>query len=92
MEGSRRFPPPWRIDKQALACVYSRDNEAEARQAKTADEARRIAITSRGSQSCSGKRIATSNVPIPLGKHQPSYLSIAPKFAWDANALALNRA
>jgi hypothetical protein len=31
---------------QALACVYSRENEAEARQAKvlTADEARRIAV------------------------------------------------
>ena len=55
---SRRFPPPWRADKipggfvvrdangQALACVYSRDSEAEALQAKvlTKDEARRIAI------------------------------------------------
>ena len=54
----RRFPAPWRADKvpggyvvrdangQALAYVYSRDNEAEARQAKmlTKDEARRIAI------------------------------------------------
>ena len=38
-EPSRRFPPPWRVDKipggyivrdangQALACVYSRENE-----------------------------------------------------------------
>ena len=57
-EPSRRFPPPWRVDKipgghvvrdangQALAYVYSRENEAEARQAKvlTADEGRRIAI------------------------------------------------
>jgi hypothetical protein len=45
-EPPRRFPPPWRVDKipggyivrdangQALACVYSRENEAEARQAK----------------------------------------------------------
>jgi hypothetical protein len=55
---SRRFPPPWRADKipggyvvrdangQALAHIYSRDNEAEARQAKmlTNDEARRIAV------------------------------------------------
>ena len=55
---SRRFPPPWRADKmpggyvvrdangQALAYVYSRDSEADARQAKvlTNDEARRIAI------------------------------------------------
>jgi K+/H+ antiporter YhaU regulatory subunit KhtT len=57
-DGSRRFPP-WRADKipggyvirdangQALAYIYSRDNEAEARQAKvlTTDEARRIAAT-----------------------------------------------
>jgi hypothetical protein len=53
----RRFPTPWRAEKitggyvvydatgQALAYLYSRENEAEARQAKvlTADEARRIA-------------------------------------------------
>ena len=57
-DASRRFPPPWRADKisggyvvrdangQAIAYIYSRENEAEARQAKmlTADEARRIAI------------------------------------------------
>ena len=57
-EGSRRFPPPWRADRtphgyvvrdangQELAYIYSRENEAEARQAKvlTKDEARRIAI------------------------------------------------
>ena len=61
-EGSRRFPPPWRADRtphgyvvrdangQELAYIYSRENEAEARQAKvlTADEARRIAIKMRG--------------------------------------------
>jgi hypothetical protein len=55
---SRRFPAPWRAEPipggyvvrdatgQALAYLYSRDNEAEARQAKvlTKDEARRIAI------------------------------------------------
>ena len=55
---SRRFPAPWRTDKmpggyvirdangQALAYTYSRDSEADARQAKmlTNDEARRIAI------------------------------------------------
>ena len=54
----RRFPPPWQADKiaggyvvrdangQALAYIYSRDNEDEARQAKvlTKDEARRIAV------------------------------------------------
>jgi hypothetical protein len=56
--GCRRFPPPWRVDKipgdyvirdttrQALAYLYSRENEAEARQAKvlTKDEARRIGV------------------------------------------------
>ena len=56
-EPPRRFPPPWRADKipggyvvrdtngQELAYIYSRENEAEARQAKvlTKDEARRIA-------------------------------------------------
>jgi hypothetical protein len=55
---SRRFPPPWRAAKipggyvvrdangQALVYLYSRDNEAEALQAKvlTKDEARRSAI------------------------------------------------
>jgi hypothetical protein len=55
---TRRFPPPWRAEPipggyvvrdakgQALAYLYSRDNEAEARQAKvlTKDEARRIAV------------------------------------------------
>ena len=58
MTTTRRFPPPWRADKiaggyvvrdangQALVYVYSRENEAEALQAKvlTADETRRIAI------------------------------------------------
>jgi hypothetical protein len=57
MPEPRRFPPPWHADKmpggyvvrdatgQALAYLYSRDSEADARQAKTlkADEARRIA-------------------------------------------------
>jgi hypothetical protein len=57
-DGSRRFPLPWRADKmpggyvvrdangQALAYLYSRDNDADARQAKvlTSDEARRIAV------------------------------------------------
>ena len=55
---TRRFPAPWRADKmpggyvvrdangQALVYVYSRENEAEALQAKvlTADEARRVAV------------------------------------------------
>jgi hypothetical protein len=55
---NRRFPAPWRADKMpggyvvrdanglAFVYVYSRENEAEALQAKvlTADEARRMAI------------------------------------------------
>jgi hypothetical protein len=58
MVNDRRFPAPWRADKiaggyvvrdangQALVYVYSRDNDAEALQARvlTKDEARRIAI------------------------------------------------
>ena len=57
-EPPRRFPPPWRADRtlhgyvvrdangQALAYIYSRETEVEARQAKvlTKDEARRIAM------------------------------------------------
>jgi K+/H+ antiporter YhaU regulatory subunit KhtT len=57
-EPPRRFPSPWHADKmpggyvvrdangQAIAYVYSRDNDDEARQAKvlTKDEARRIAV------------------------------------------------
>jgi hypothetical protein len=60
-ESPRRFPSPWHADPmpggyvvrdtngQALAYVYSRDNEDEARQGKvlTEDEARRIAIKNR---------------------------------------------
>jgi hypothetical protein len=55
---TRRFPPLWRADKipggyvvrdandQAIAYIYSRENEAEALQAKvlTKDEARSIAV------------------------------------------------
>jgi hypothetical protein len=58
MVNDRRSPAPWRADKiaggyvvrdangQALVYVYSRDNDAEALQARvlTKDEARRIAI------------------------------------------------
>ena len=55
---SRRFPAPWRADKiaggyvvrdsndQALAYIYYRENDADARQFKelTSDEARRVAM------------------------------------------------
>ena len=53
---TRRFPPPWRAQDggyavrdangQALAYIFSRDNDAEALQAKelTKDEARRVAV------------------------------------------------
>jgi hypothetical protein len=58
----RRFAPPWHADKmpggyvvrdangQALAHLYSRENEDEARQANvlTPDEARRIAVNMAG--------------------------------------------
>jgi hypothetical protein len=57
-DAPRCFPTPWRADKivggcvirdasrQALAYLYARENEDEARQAKvlTGDEARRIAV------------------------------------------------
>jgi hypothetical protein len=57
-EPPRRFPTPWRAEPipggyvvrdangQALAYLYSRENEDKARQAKTLtnDEARRIAL------------------------------------------------
>jgi hypothetical protein len=60
-EPPRRFPAPWHADPmpggyvvrdatgQTLAFVYSRDSDAEARQAKvlTKDEARRIAVQHR---------------------------------------------
>ncbi len=68
-EPSRRFPPPWHADPmpggyvvrdangQTLAFVYSRDSDAEARQAKvlTKDEARRIAVNLAQLQELLGK-------------------------------------
>jgi hypothetical protein len=72
-EPSRRFPPPWHADTiprgycvrdasgQALAFIYSRETEAEARQANvlTKDEARRIAAN-------------VARLPELLGKAEPS--------------------
>jgi hypothetical protein len=57
-DAPRRFPPPWHADTipggyvireasgQSIDYIYSRETEAEARQANvlTADEARRIAV------------------------------------------------
>jgi len=68
-DGSRRFPPPWRPDKisggyvvrdangQALAYLYSRDNDAEARQARCSRRTRRDGSpsTSRGLPELLGK-------------------------------------
>jgi hypothetical protein len=69
---ARRFPAPWHADPmpggyvvrdangQALAYLYSRENDAEARQAKvlTKDEARRIAAN-------------IARLPALLGKGEP---------------------
>jgi hypothetical protein len=53
---SRRFPPPWRVSKipgrylvrdadgQALACVYSRDNEVEVRQPRMLTKDETVAV------------------------------------------------
>jgi hypothetical protein len=62
---STRFPGGYVIrdaNGQALACVYSRENEAEARQAKvlTSDEARRIAVNIARLPE-SGRRLSVSN-------------------------------
>jgi hypothetical protein len=71
---ARRFPAPWRTDKipggyvvrdangHALAYVYSRENEAEARQAKvlTKDEARRITVNIARLPELVGKRVTTA--------------------------------
>ena len=79
-EPSRRFPPPWHADPmpggyvvrdangQALAYLYSRDNDAESRQAKvlTKDEARRIAVNVDQAAASAHPRL-TSKIPRPPG-------------------------
>src|ERR1700729_974944 len=83
-EAPRRFPASWRADLvpggcvvrdangQAMAFVYSRDDEDEARQPKvlTKDEARRVAVniaTSRGCRSCSGRLTPQHNGVFTMG-------------------------
>jgi hypothetical protein len=70
---SRRFPPPWHADTmpggyvvrdangQALAYLYSRESDAEARQAKvlTKDERDASPSTSQGCPSCCIGRTTT---------------------------------
>jgi hypothetical protein len=82
---SRRFPTPWHADPmpggyvvrdangQALAYIYSRDDEAEARQAKvlTKDEARRIAINVAAAGSAGGRSSATNFVDPWRGLGRP---------------------
>jgi hypothetical protein len=80
MPEPRRFPPPWHADTmpggyivrdangQALAYVYSRDNPAEARQAKvlTKDEARRIAVNiARPRAAATGERFLAEHTAPP---------------------------
>jgi hypothetical protein len=79
-EAPRRFPASWRADKipggyvvrdatgQAIAFVYSRDGEAEARQAKvlTTDEARRVAANIRAAAGATregGHRLRAAQKP-----------------------------
>jgi hypothetical protein len=72
MPEPRRFPAPWQGDPmpggyvvrdangQALAFVYSRENDGEARQAKvlTKGEARRIAVNIARLPECWGSRVS----------------------------------
>jgi hypothetical protein len=59
-------------NEQALAYLYSRDNETEARQAKvlTKDEARRIAINIARLRSCSGRASRTEGAVSQLTAYE----------------------
>jgi CRP-like cAMP-binding protein len=81
-EPPRRFPAPWRADLipggyvvrdangQALAYLYSRDNDAEARQAKVLTRTKRdeSPSTSRGGRSCQGMRASDIANALKIGR------------------------
>jgi hypothetical protein len=85
-EPPRRFPTPWHADPmpggyvvrdangQALAYLYCRDKDAEARQAKvlTKDEARRIAVNVAMPESGESLRAPQRSVGLrPVGPNAP---------------------
>jgi hypothetical protein len=80
-----RFPPPWRADTapgghvvrdatgQALAYVYSRDNEDEARQAKGADQGRGEADRHQHRAAAGAARQGGSRLNSVYGAHEARY-------------------